>query len=266
MPPDIEGRESGGALHPAAGAGKTPASGRPNAVILTPGLSGSSVVSALLTRAGYWAGDTTFRKPDYDTHENLGLVEINKRILSDLDVGRDYESRFRPADLALVEERMERVDWAACREFLLRCECNRPWVWKDPRLWITIRVWSRLLDLSTLSFVVVERDPFQQWVAMTLRRQVQTYGYARRYHAGILRSIETFLADRGLSCLRLRYEDLIRHPESQLARLNTHLGTALESADLEAVYRGRLHRTPRGPLDVLRAIAIHAKNYGHRQR
>jgi hypothetical protein len=224
------------------------------------------VVSALLARAGYWTGETTFRKPDYDTHENLGLVELDRRILADLDLGRDYESRFRPEDLRLAEQRMERVDWAALRAFLLRCERNRPWVWKDPRLWITIRAWSRILDLSTVRILLVERDPLQQWIAMTLRRQIQTYGHARRYHAGILGSIEGFLAQRRLSCLRLRFEDLIRSPESQLPRLNRYLGTRLEIADLEAVYRGPLYRNPRGLMDAARALAVYTRNYAERRR
>jgi hypothetical protein len=139
-------------------------------------------------------------------------------------------------------------------------------VWKDPRLWITVRIWSRILDLSAVRLVVVDRDPLQQWVAMTLRRQIQTYGHASAYNAGILGSIDEFLSERGLSFLRLRFEDLIRDPDAQIRRLNEHLGTRLEVADLQAVYRGMLYRNPRGIRDALKALAIYAKNYASRRR
>lgn len=223
-------------------------------------------MGALLARAGYWTGEATFRKPDYDTHENQSLVDLNKRMLRDLGVGRDYEHRFRSEDLRLAEQRMDRVDWGACRTFLAHCEKHRPWVWKDPRLWITVRIWSRILDLSAVRLVVVDRDPLQQWVAMTLRRQIQTYGHASAYNAGILGSIDEFLSERGLSFLRLRFEDLIRDPDAQIRRLNEHLGTRLEVADLQAVYRGMLYRNPRGIRDALKALAIYAKNYASRRR
>jgi hypothetical protein len=46
---------------------------RKNVIILTSGLSGSSVLAGLIANAGYWVGDETFKKDDYDTFENREL-------------------------------------------------------------------------------------------------------------------------------------------------------------------------------------------------
>jgi hypothetical protein len=40
-----------------------------NVIILTAGLTGSSVVAGLLKNAGYWAGSKTVKKSGYDTIE-----------------------------------------------------------------------------------------------------------------------------------------------------------------------------------------------------
>jgi len=52
-----------------------------NVIILTHGVSGSSVFAALLGRAGYWLGSETVQKPDYDTFENAALVALNYELL-----------------------------------------------------------------------------------------------------------------------------------------------------------------------------------------
>ena len=47
-----------------------------NTIILTSGLTGSSVLTGLLARGGFWAGDRTAKKKDYDTFENEELIRL----------------------------------------------------------------------------------------------------------------------------------------------------------------------------------------------
>ena len=52
-------------------AGQVGALSRPdNVIILTGGLTGSSVLAGVLAAAGYWSGEDTFKKRDYNTYEN----------------------------------------------------------------------------------------------------------------------------------------------------------------------------------------------------
>ena len=50
-----------------------------NLIILTGGLSGSSVLAGLINKAGYWLGTKT-TKVKYDTFENSKLVELNIKL------------------------------------------------------------------------------------------------------------------------------------------------------------------------------------------
>ena len=49
---------------------------RRNVIILTSGLTGSSVLTGLISRVGYWNGDQTHKK-EYDTCENSELISLN---------------------------------------------------------------------------------------------------------------------------------------------------------------------------------------------
>ncbi len=90
------------------------AADRANAVILTTGLSGSSVVTALLATQGYWLGRNTVFKSTahdrYDTYENARLVRLNERLFSAVGGLEDYAQRFDPRWPALFDELCERVD------------------------------------------------------------------------------------------------------------------------------------------------------------
>jgi hypothetical protein len=52
-----------------------------NVIVLTSGLSGSSVLTSLVAKAGYWTGET-HKKHDYDTYENTELLDLNLKILA----------------------------------------------------------------------------------------------------------------------------------------------------------------------------------------
>ena len=235
-----------------------------NIIILTHGWTGSSVFSALMGRAGCWLGSETVVKSDYDTYENADLVEWNRRLLATLAPDLDHEHHFDPSDVTRIERAAEAMDLAPLRDFVAQCQSRGAFVWKDPRLTWTIRVWARVLDLERTSFLVLTREDLQAWISANTRRHIQSWSYTRRYNHGITESNSVFVRGLGRAVLRMSFEDLLLEPEDTLARLNRAFSLALCLSDLFDVCREPLYRRSRGWADLLRAVAIYAKNLPER--
>jgi O-antigen/teichoic acid export membrane protein len=235
-----------------------------NVIVLTSGLTGSSVLTGLVARAGYWTG-TTHRKEDYDTYENQGLIELNRQLFEAAGYTGNYMTEFSPVLLDKIESLHGVVDGERYRLFVAQCKEHGPWVWKDPRLWITIRFWKRYLDFENCRFLLLTRGYMQCWVSGTLRRQIRSYKDSRQYEESVQNAIREFLVDSGADFMQLSYEDLVVAPELTIARLNGFLGTTLSVAGLRSVYHKPLYRTPRGSIrDYVKAVLIYLRNYSHR--
>jgi len=219
------------------------------------------VLAGLLQRAGYWAGEATAQKRDYDTFENQELVALNERLLRETGYRGRFDRAFTPGDIVMVEERSRELDPAPYRLFLAACERHRPWLWKDPRLWLTLPFWARLIDCEQVHFLLLTRQPTQAWISHILRRQIQTPGYCRAYMAGVRDAFATFLAERGLPFLEIIYEDLLLRPEASLARLGEFIGAPITLDNLTEVFHRPLHRRHHGPADHLKALLIYLRNY-----
>lgn len=239
---------------------------RKNVIILTHGWTGSSVFTALIAKAGYWYGNDTFQKIDYNTFENLELIELNKRMLGELGYGGDHEHEFDPEEVIRLAERSADIDLSPYADFVTRCGENSPWIWKDPRLTWTIRVWAKLLKLEDVAFIILTRDDEQAWISSNLRRHIQSRRFTHAYNHGITDSLKQFLTHAGKDFVELEFEDLLLRPEATIADINSHLGIALTEADLRSVYKGQLHRKSNGLKNKLKATAIYLKNYGQRYR
>jgi hypothetical protein len=238
-----------------------------NAIILTSGLSGSSVLTGLIVQAGYWAGDNTHKKEDYDTFENPHLIALNKRLFAEAGYQGNYLLEFPGETIARIADLRTRIDPKPYEALLEACDSHQPWVWKDPRLWMTIRFWQPMLALRRCRFIFLTRGISQSWVSATLRRQIRSYGDYRRYEECITASILSFMKENGLDYTHIRYEDLIERPSETIASLNSGLGTALNVDSLRAVYRKPLFTSPGGStIDYVKAGLIYAKNYGQRVR
>jgi hypothetical protein len=238
---------------------------RSNVIILTSGLSGSSVLTGLLRRAGLWTGESTYKKAQYDTFENEELIALNLRIFNEVNYSGDYTMEFSSEALQRIARLSANADMRPYREFVARCERYSPWIWKDPRLWLTIRLWKDVLPLHRCRFLLLTRDLMQTWVSQTLRYQITSFRYSRDYERNIQRSVLTFLKDNGLPYQTVRYEDLIVHPADTIAMLNNYLGTELTVDDLTKVYRKPLYKSPRSSwVKHLQAVAIYMKNYSER--
>ncbi len=99
-----------------------------NVIILTSGLTGSSVLTGLIARAGYWTGDRTHKKTEYDTYENEELIDLNQRIFRQANYHGNYLMDFSPDVLAGIGALSG--DEGLYDEFIQKCALHRPWVWK----------------------------------------------------------------------------------------------------------------------------------------
>jgi len=235
-----------------------------NVIILTSGLTGSSVLTGLIVRAGYWVGNT-HEKEDYNTYENTRLIELNRMLLSRAPHRANYLIEFSDAAVREIATLTKTIGTQPYGEFLEECNQHRPWLWKDPRLWMTIRFWQRILNVEECRFILLTRGYLQSWVSQTLRRQIKSYGYTKQYEQAVRRSIRTFLEEHRLPYLHISYENLIQRPREAINTLNRFLETNLTVDDLKAVYNKPLYRSPRRPLlDHAKAVLIYAKNYRQR--
>jgi hypothetical protein len=238
---------------------------RKNVIILTSGLSGSSVLTGLVARTGCWTGDATFKKQDYDTFENRELIELNLRLFREAGYTGNYLLEFSPETVQNVAALYGKIDDRGFRAFLDKCNRHQPWIWKDPRLWLTIRFWNNLLDIGSCRFLVLTRGAMQSWISSILRRQITTYRYSRAYERKILESAIEFLNQNRLPYLHVTYEGLIMRPAETIQRLNRHLDSGLTVEDLKAVYHKPLYKNPRSSLmKHAKAMLIYAKNYSER--
>lgn len=237
-----------------------------NVVILTVGWTGSSVLAGLLGAAGFWTG-TTVRNTDYNTFENAELVRLNRKLLTIAGIGETYATQFHPEWYASVERLAHTVNRSPFTAFIDECERHSPWLWKDPRLWVTMGFWKHLLPARHVKYLLLTREPLQAWISCTLRRQIQTFGHLRRYNASTEGSMRRFLTDQSAPHLHIVYEDLQLRADRELARLSKFLGATLTLDHLLAIHdSGRLDRRNRGVKDFCKAVLIHAKNYGERLR
>lgn len=237
---------------------------KPNVIVLTSGLTGSSVLTGLIARQNYWTGVGTFKK-EYDTFENIDLIRLNKQLMAEAKFRGRYEVEFNQDVIDRIADLNPALNGEPYREFLAECGCHEPWIWKDPRLWLTIRYWGNLIDWKRCKVIVLTRNMSRAWVSMTLRRVIQSYGAFKRYESAIERSNLEFVNAYGIDVLRISFDELICKPENSLDRLNRFLGTDLSLADLQTVYQSKLYRAPRGSLlDLMKAVLIYAKNRSDR--
>ncbi|MGH7495710.1 MAG: hypothetical protein ACREOO_25420 [bacterium] len=237
-----------------------------NCIVLTGGLTGSSVLTSLIARAGYWTGDNTFKKQDYDTYENQELIKLNRKLIDESGYKGNYIMEFANEPIRLISGMHENIDQRPYVSFMENCNNHRPWVWKDPRLWLTIRFWKNFLDLNTVKFILLTRDNLQMWISATLRRQIQSYEFCKNCSDGIVQSFIDFCGENSQPYLHLLYDDLILHPEPTIAKLNEHLDTELALEDLRTVYRNPLYKMPRSTGKFVKAGLIYLKNYSVRYK
>jgi hypothetical protein len=237
---------------------------RPNVIILTSGITGSSILAGFLARSGYWAGHTTVKK-EYDTFENAELVRLNQQIFRQAGYAGNYIKEVSTDAIARIASMHGECNDFLYREFVRKCAEHRPWIWKDPRLWLTIYFWRHIVNMDECRFILLTRDLVQAWVSGTLRRDIRSYDSLKQYETSIKNSILSFLRGNRLPYLHITYENLVARPDQTIRQLNRHLEADLTMSDLEGVYQGPLHRSPRKSVaDFAKAVLIYLRHYPER--
>lgn len=236
----------------------------PNVIILTSGITGSSVLTGLIARSGYWTGEQTHKK-EYDTFENQALIDLNMQLVEHSGYTGNYAMEFVPNGLSHIASLGDTIDDRLFRQFLQTCNQHRPWIWKDPRLWLTIGFWRNLLDLEECRFILLTRSFSHSWVSSILRRHIRSYRSTKRYEQSIRDSLTGFLKNNNLPYLQITFENLVVRPEETIRKLNAYLGTELTLEDMTAIYNKPLYKAPRSSVfDYLKAMLIYCKNYSER--
>lgn len=237
-----------------------------NAIILTSGLTGSSVLAGLIAQGGYWTGDSTHKKKgDYDTYENTRLIELNRSLFAAAGYTGNYMTEFNPELARKIAALYGSIDERPYREFVARCGEHQPWVWKDPRLWVTIGFWKNLLNVRECRFILLRRSLWQCWVSGLLRRQIRSYSDLKSYENAVLQMNRDFVRECGASALELGYDEMIAKPENAVRDLNQFLGSDLAVKHLESIYHKRLYAAPKvSTPDTIKALLIYGKNYAER--
>lgn len=127
--------------------------------------SGTSLAAALFTRKGYFVGDieserlrTGNSKNPFGFFEADELVERNVNILR--RAGYEFHNTwlFSPISDSAINAVPQLPPEQADRDFVQRYEARAPWLWKDPRLCITLPYWWKLLDHERVAVVLTTRD------------------------------------------------------------------------------------------------------------
>lgn len=232
-----------------------------NIIILTSGLSGSSVLAATIASSGLWAGKSTIAKHDYNTWENTDLVKLNNLILENANVSPNWTMVFDCKTIDKVKHSAASLNPTDFRNFIAQCQAHSPWIWKDPRLTLTIRYWMQFIDTNNTCFILLKRDPIQAWISTTLRRQIQTLSYSKKYNEGIHNSLIEFAEAHNVAYLDITYEDLITQPESSINKINELAGTQITLNDIKTVFTGKLYKRQHGIASFTKALLIHMKNF-----
>ena len=212
---------------------------RPGIAVVGMHRSGTSVVTRLINLLGASLG----REDDLHSEgsgdpphwESAALVAMNDRILREF--GCTWYAGPALPDGWVRSDAAERLLPAMREAFAGVYSGTAPWVWKDPRLCLTLPLWRRILNIGAAVFVHRAAGP----VATSLRRRNRFplwYGLAlwNRYnHAAMA-------AGAGLPLVSLSFERLIADPTGVAQRIRDDLEAAGISLRLPAAAAARAVR------------------------
>ncbi|MFT4803968.1 MAG: hypothetical protein ACI9YE_001165 [Psychroserpens sp.] len=239
-----------------------------NVIILTTGISGSSVMTGFLAKAGFWTGDETVYKDNstgnYETYENRALVELNEDLIKKSGLNYDSKARYDSALRDDFDALSQKINPSAFTNFINKCDSHSPWIWKDPRLIITIGFWKNLIDLENTQFIVIYRNSYELWKSQASKRIIFDYGYLTQIEEDTRNDLFGYLKSHNLSYLPVEYDSITSKPEPEIRKLNAFLKADLTIEDWNTIYRStnKIDNFKRTAF----AFLIYVKNYSSRIR
>jgi hypothetical protein len=241
-----------------------------NVVILTTGLSGSSLLASFISRAGYWTGEETIIKDNftgnYDTFENKKLIELNNELIKSLGCKFNNDAQYHKNGHLRFDDAFKILDSQKYKKFLEICNAQGNWLWKDPRLWLTIGFWHNLLDNKNTRYILLYREHISLWTSLLNKRDIMTYRYLKEVEIKSRESMSRFLKTKNMQYSQICYDHLVKSPKPMIQKMNEFLGTELSIDDLRSVYKGEIGKSTWNIQRLLMALLILVKNYHDRRR
>lgn len=237
-----------------------------NVIILTTGISGSSVITGFLAKSGLWAGDDTVFKDNmtgkYETYENKDLVELNDSLIEEAGVGFVGKARYDAKARDKFNEIYAQIDTTKYNKFIEECNSHSPWIWKDPRLFLTIGFWRNCLDLTNTKIIVLHRNSYELWKSLTIKRIIYSYRYLKNSEDKTRGELLKYLESNGFSFISIEYDQFTRNPVTPINQLNKFIGANLKKENWDEIYRSTSKFS--GYKRTLLAYLIYVKNYKDR--
>jgi hypothetical protein len=225
-----------------------------NIIIVGPPRSGTSLTSGIFARQGYFAGEQLRSGDDYNPFgyfEDEALVEANVTLFSEVDFNFHNTWMFAPiADSQL--EAISHLPTKECDQQLVKaCDKNVPWMWKDPRLCMTLSYWAKLIDWSNTGIVLTQRNSddvywsFRRkgWCPAGNDHRQQSIDRIEKHASSALETIHRM----GLPHIAIQYDEYHERPAEIAERINTFADLQLTPGDLN--FHSELdHSTGRGRL------------------
>jgi hypothetical protein len=219
----------------------------------------------MIAQEGYWLGDkTVFKSNDaghYETYENKKLIELNDELLALLNIELDESSWYDAELFSRLEIETKKLDKSKYIDFINYCQQHCKWIWKDPRLWLTLGFWTALLNECEVSFVVISRQPLSLWVSMLNKRQIVSYFELKNVEEQSSKRIQSYLMDKGFAYTSFNYDRLVQQPQIEIDKLNDFLKSSLSLQDFTKVYTSKLGKKTYDYKKLFKAILIYIKNY-----
>jgi len=236
-----------------------------NVIVLTTGLSGSSVITGFIAKEEYWLGDKTIFKSNasghYETYENKKLVELNNELIDTLNIELNDASWYDIDLFERIRKSSNEVDTKKFVEFINYCQQHGMWIWKDPRLWITMGFWGALLQGCDIKCIVVSRQPISLWVSLINKRQIVSYSKLKTSEKSSHDRIIHYLKDCDFPSITMNYDKLVEHPKTEIHRLNHFLKSNYTLKMFNDLYKGRIGGKTFSKKSFFKAILIYIKNY-----
>ena len=237
-----------------------------NVIILTTGISGSSVITGFLAKSGLWTGDDTVFKDNitgkYETYENKKLVNLNDSLIKEAGVEFEGKARYDANARDKFNDIYAEIDTTKYNKFIEECNSHSPWIWKDPRLFLTIGFWKNSLDLTNTKVIVLHRNSYELWKSQAIKRIIYSYKYLKNSEDKTRHELLNYLELNNFSFISLEYDQFTRDPVTSINQLNKFIGTNLKKENWDEIYQSTSKSS--SYKRTLLAYLIYIKNYKSR--
>jgi hypothetical protein len=215
-----------------------------NVIILGPGRTGSSFLAGLISHNKFYINNEQIQArrayPDGD-YENPELVDYNKKLF--FSSGYDHHKiRYgRSVDISAMKNLAKGNGLEEFKAFIQKCEQNRPWLWKDPRLCYTIHFWNEFLNFNDINIIFITRDHYQIFRSYTKHQIPLTKREIYEKYDEQVSTVEDFLRTNGLKALRIHFNEF-KDNTSLIDKLNQFLETEITMDDYKAIHRTNISK------------------------